>query len=108
ADRPAVLLPAVDPVGEPVVGGEVVELPRRLVVPAAPGSAPVDGNHRSLVACGGDVIRVLRVDPDEMVVVAAGRAFQDLEGLPSVGRAANRLAGHVHDVGTDGIGRDPP
>src|SRR5207249_1963135 len=50
ADRAALLLAAVDPVGELVVGADVVELGGRLVVPGAVRLPAVDADDRPLVA----------------------------------------------------------
>src|SRR6185295_4354626 len=101
--RAAVLLAAVDPVGETVVGGHVVELPGRLVVPGAPGLAAVDGDDGALIGAGDHPLRVVRIDPQEVVVVAARRAAEEGEGLAAVGRAPQRLARHVDHIGILGI-----
>src|SRR5262249_53368908 len=93
-----VLLTAVDPVGELVVGFDVVELPGRLVVPVAPALASVDRDDGSLIRRGDHVFRVLWVDPDEVIVVASRRAAKPLECLASVRGSPDRLAGHVDDV----------
>ena len=77
ADGAGILLAGVDPVREAVVGGEVVELAGRLVVPVAPVRAAVDGDDGALVARGDHVARQARVDPEVVVVVAAGRALED-------------------------------
>src|SRR4029079_16267381 len=63
-DRSAVLLAAVNPIGETVVRGDVTELAGRLVVPATPGSAAVDGHRCTLIGSFGDMPRVLGIDPD--------------------------------------------
>ena len=104
--RAAVLLAAVDPVGEAVVGGHVVELAGRLVVPGAPGGTAVDGDHRSLVARRDHPLRVVRIDPQEMVVVAARSAAEEGEGLAAVRRAPDGLAHDVDRVRVFGIDGD--
>ena len=73
ARRAALLLAAADAVGKGIVGGDVIELGRGLVVPGAPGLAAVHGNDGALV--GGDQrdVRVVGVDPDAVVVVTARR-----------------------------------
>ena len=48
-----VLLRAVDPVREPVVGGHAVDLRGRLVVPGAPGPAAVEGHDARPGRCRG-------------------------------------------------------
>ena len=50
ADAAAILLRAVEPVGEAIVGGHVINLRGRLVVPGAPGLAAIDADHRALIA----------------------------------------------------------
>src|SRR5437762_2800671 len=45
---PAVLLRAVDPVRKLIVDGDVVELRRRLVVPAGPGASTIQCHDRAL------------------------------------------------------------
>ena len=76
AAEPLFLLPAAHAVGKRVVGAHVVELRRRLVVPGAPGVAAVDGDDRALVAGEQHDRRVVGVDPDAVVVVAARRAAE--------------------------------
>src|SRR5262249_16103889 len=98
AGRPALLLPAVAPVRELVVGDDLVELGGRLVVPGTPGFAAVDGDGRALVAGEQDDVRVVGVDPNAVVVVAAGRPLDGGERLAAVGRAVGRGVGDVDDV----------
>src|SRR2546421_555635 len=59
-----VLLRAVDPVGEPAVGDDVVELPGRLVVPGAPRRPAVDGDDAALIDAENAALRRLRIDPE--------------------------------------------
>ena len=73
AGRAALLLAAVHPVRKPVIGDDVVELGGRLVVPATPRLAAVDRDDRALVGRDQqDDVRIVRVDPDRVIVVAAG------------------------------------
>src|SRR5205085_5827619 len=74
-DRAALLLAAVDPIWELVVGRDVVELRGRLVVPTAPGAPAVDRDGRALIRREQDDCGVLGVYPDGVIVVAAGRAL---------------------------------
>src|SRR6516162_9583033 len=73
-DRAALLLAAVHPVGEAVVGNDVIELCRGLVVPRTPRLATVNAHDGALVAHQQNDVRVTGIDPDVLVVVAAGRA----------------------------------
>src|SRR4029079_17322007 len=77
-----ILLRAVHPVRKTVVGDDVVELPGGLVVPGAPRLAAVDGDDAPLIDPENAALGRLRVDPELMVVVAAGRALDDGEVLP--------------------------
>src|SRR6185312_129781 len=105
-DGAAVLLARIDPVGEAVVGGEVIELAGRLVVPTAPRAAAVDGDRRALVGPLGDMAGILRVDPDRVIIVAAGASAKDIAGRAAAGAAADRLAGQINDVRVARIDRD--
>src|SRR4029077_2461769 len=60
----ALLLPAVDPVGELVVGDHMIELGCGLVVPGTPGRTTVHADGRTLVAGQGDGLWIFRIDPD--------------------------------------------
>ena len=71
AGRPGVLLPAADPVGEIVVGGHVIHRGGRLIVPIAPGNAPVGRHHPALIRDGQHDTGMVRIDPNLLIVVAA-------------------------------------
>src|ERR1700734_2767460 len=75
ARRTALLLAAADPIREPPVGIYMVHLRGRLVVPRAPRGAAVHGDRRALIGRKRDDLWIARIDPDRMIVVAAGRAF---------------------------------
>src|SRR5262249_26982372 len=96
--RTTLLLAAVDPVGELVVGDDVVELGGRLVVPGTPGLAAVDGDDRPLIGRDEEDVRIVRADPDGVVVVAAGGAFEADERLPSVDRLIEADVGDIKQV----------
>ena len=104
--RAALLLPAIDPVRELVVGDDVIELRRRLVVPTAPGAPAVDGDGRALINREQDNLRIVRVDPDAVIIVAARRAFPRREGCASVGGLIGRDVGDVNCVGIFRVGFD--
>ena len=84
AGRAAFLLPATHVIGERVVGIHVIHLRGGLVVPGAPGLAAVHADDRALVARHRDDVRVIRVDPGALIVVAAGRAAQRHPALSAV------------------------
>ena len=91
----AVLLRAVDPVRVPVVGGHVVELGGRLVVPGAPRFRAVHADDGALVGAEDHAARLGRIDPQRVVVVAARRALDREKRLAPVGRP---VQGHVAGV----------
>src|SRR5450755_2958772 len=99
ADRTALLLAAIDPVRKLVVGDDVIELRGRLVVPGTPSLAAVYADGRALVDGDGDDVGVFGIDPDGVVIVASGSAFDGGEVLASIGRAVGRGVGDVDDVG---------
>src|SRR4051794_7668928 len=104
--RARILLRAVNPVWISVVGGDVIELARRLVVPAAPGLSAVQGDQRPLVDPEDSPIRVLRVDPQGVEVVARRVALQRNKMRAAVVRAQLDRILHPDLVGVLGVGGD--
>src|SRR4029079_13814269 len=94
----ALLLAAVDPVGKLIIGDHVVELGGRLVVPGTPSFAAVDSDDRSLVGRDEENVRIVRADPDSVIIVAAWRALEAGESLAGVGRTVESHVGDVDDV----------
>src|SRR5437016_2846160 len=62
------LLGAIDGVGKPVVGRDMVELRRGLVVLAGPSLAAVHADRRSAIAAFDHPIGVGRINPQAVVV----------------------------------------
>ena len=83
--RATLLLTAAQAVRKCGVGRDVIHLCRRLVVPTAPGLATVDGNDRTLVAAEQNDAVVGRINPDVLIVVAAGRSAKGSPGPAAVG-----------------------
>ena len=104
ADRRAVLLRAIDPVREAVVGDHVIELPGRLVVLAAPGLPSVDRQRRAAVIAVDHAARIVGIDPQAVMI--AVRRRQEIEGLAAVLRAEHPGVERVDRVGLPGIGED--
>src|SRR5271157_40477 len=98
ARRSALLLPAIDPVGHLVVGNHVIKLRGRLVVPGTPGAAVVHADGRALVESQQDDVGILRIDPDGVIVVAAGRALDGREARAGVGGPVSGSVGDVDHV----------
>src|SRR4029077_1995036 len=80
----AVLLRGEHVVGESVVCDHVIELSRRLVVPAAPRRPRVDADDGALIDAGEEPSRISSVDPHELKIVAARCAGECLERPPAV------------------------
>ena len=99
----AVLLAPVDPIGESVVHGDFVHLRGGLVVPGAPGVAAVEADRGALIAAVHNAVGIDGVKPPLARVVAARRAFESHQGMPSVLGAVGRGAHGVDHVGVFGI-----
>src|SRR5260370_33110374 len=96
--RAALLLTVAQSIRKCVVGIDVIHLGGGLVVPAAPGLAAVDRNDRALIAAQDDHIRIDRIDPDVLIVVAAGRAAKGRPRLATVSRLPGYGACDNHDL----------
>ena len=99
AHRPAVLLAAADKVWERVRRCGVVELTGGLVVPGTPGFSGVDADERALVADQQNNVGEVRIDPQILIVVAAGRAAKAGPGFAAVRGAHRHNGGAVNHVG---------
>ena len=77
----------------------MVELRGRLVVPAAPRFAAIHCDDRALIGGDHHDVRVVRVDPDAVVVVSAGGTADHRPCDTRVGRLPRDDAAAVHDVG---------
>ena len=106
AGRTTVLLCSIDAIGEQVVGRDVVELPRRLVVPGTPGFAGVHSDDRSLIHTENHARRIVGVDPRHVEIVAAGGSSESFERLATVGGAIHRGLRYVEQVGIPGVDED--
>src|SRR5262249_1092070 len=95
ANRAAVLLRARHPVGKAVVRRDVIDLRRWLVVPRTPRRASVDADDRSLIAPENHPVRIVRIDPKLVIIVAAGRA---LDRRPALARVCRTIEAGVRTV----------
>ena len=101
-----VLLPRADAVRKRVVGRDVIHRPGVLVVPVAPAASAICGDHRALVGDGKNDLRVVGIDPDALVVVAAGRAADGAPRQAAVHRAPHDRRRGVDDLRIFGIDGD--
>ena len=80
----AILLRAVHDVGELVVGDHMIELCRGLVVPRTPSLAAVETDCGALIRPKNHAGRILRIDPNLVVIITTRCAADDRNCLPSV------------------------
>src|SRR5438874_1189041 len=81
-----------------VVGHHVIELRGRLVIPGAPCTTAVHCNRRPLIDPHQDDVRILRIYPDGVIVVAAGSAFPGSEILAAVCGLVRRRVRNVDRI----------
>src|SRR6202167_2631842 len=98
ADRTALLLAAADAIGECRSDRDVINLRGGLVVPGAPGGSAVDGDESALVAHEKNNVGVVGIDPEILIVVAAGRAAKSEPGFAAVGGLHGHCARAIHYV----------
>src|SRR5437899_2821494 len=98
ADRPTVLLRAGDPVRKAIIGGDVINLRRRLVVPGAPGRSAVYGYDPALIAADNHPLWIVGIDPELMIIVAAGCTLDRRPCLAGIGRSIHALIHYVQSV----------
>ena len=102
ADGSAVLLRARYPVRKRVIHRKSVDLCGWLVDPRAPRRMlvqSVNANHGALIASENHPAPVVRVDPELVIIVAAGRSLERLaEGPPAVPRSVYAGVRHVDEV----------
>ena len=98
ARAPTFLLPAVHPVRKLIVRDYVIKLRSGLVVPGTPGLAAVDAESSPLVAAEKNNVGVFRVNPNRVIVIAAGSALECTEILPRVRRPVRGGVGDVNDI----------
>ncbi len=106
AHAAAILLCSVQPIGKTVVGGDVINLRRGLVVPGAPALAAIHANDSSLIAAEHHAIAILRIHPELVIIVTAGRSFDRNERFAAVGGHICCGVDDVSPVGIFGIHAD--
>src|SRR5260370_33931241 len=80
----AILLRPVNHVGKLIVGDDMVELRRWLVVPCTPGLTTIKTDRRSLIRSKDHTGRVPGIDPDLGVVIPARRAADNGKCLAGI------------------------
>ena len=106
ARRARVLLAAAHPIGEAVVGSDVVHRRGGLGVPVAPRLTAIGRDDRALVRHGEDDVGVLGVDPDPLIIVSARRAPHGGPGEPAVLGPPHHHARAIDDIGVLRVHRD--
>jgi hypothetical protein len=101
-----VLLSRADAIGKRAVGGDVIHRRGVLVVPVAPTSSTIRRHHRSLIGDREDDLRVVRIDPDALVVITTGSAAHRAPGEPAIERPPHHGRRGVDDIRILGIDRD--
>src|SRR5216684_7678587 len=81
----AVLLCAVNPVRKSVIGVDVIKLAGRLVKPGTPGFAGVARDNSALIATHDHALWLIGINPQFVIVVAAGSTFPGIESNAAVG-----------------------
>src|SRR2546423_4014458 len=99
AGRTALLLSAAQAIRKCVVGVDVIHLRGRLVVPTAPGLAAIDGYDRPLITPEQNHVRIVWIDPDVLVIIAAGRAAKTCPRLSTIDRFPANGTCRINDVG---------
>ena len=94
-----ILLRPQRPVRVPRVGGDVIDLRDGLGIPNAPGLAAIERDVRTLIRARQNALAVGGIDPHDVIVLAAGRAFEGAERLAAIDGAVHRRAHRVQDVG---------
>ena len=84
SDRAAFLLPAVKPIRKSIVRAYVIELRGGLVIPRAPRFATVHGDDRALIRAEQNDLRIVRINPNVLIIVAAGSAAPTFPCLAAV------------------------
>ena len=76
----------------------MIQLRGRLVIPRAPALSAIHGDDRALVRAQQNDVGIIRIDPNVLVIVAAGRAAPAVPGFAAVRRFPTNDAGRVNDL----------
>src|SRR6266851_3013555 len=78
-----------------IVGDDVIELCGWLVVPGTPSLPAVHTNGGALIHGESDDLWVLRIDPDGVIVITAGRSLDGSKADAAIGGA---ISGDIGDI----------
>src|SRR6266576_4389218 len=98
ANCATVLLCAGNPVGKAIIGSDVINLRRRLVVPGTPGCSAIYGYDPTLVAADNHPFWIVGIDPELMIIITAGRAFDRGPRLAGIRRSIHARIHYVESV----------
>ena len=98
ADRAAVLLRPGDPIWKTIIRCDVINLCRRLVVPGTPGDRAIDTYNCALIAAKHHALRIVRVNPELMKVIARRIAFDRGPCLTGICGSIDRSIHHIDSV----------
>src|SRR5579859_8186412 len=96
--RAAVLLCPIHPIWKPIVRRHVIKLSGRLVVPGAPRLPAVPRHDYALIASQNHSLRVVRVYPQLVIIVAARRTLNCRKCFSAVPRSVHRRIRHIHHI----------
>src|ERR1044071_1599280 len=102
-DAAAILLRSVNVIRKLFIDSNGVKLRGRLIEPTAPSCAAVNAYARALVTAKDHPLRIAWIDPECVIVVAAGCAFDSDKSFSCIGGAVNRDVGDIHGVRIFGI-----
>ena len=98
ACRPRVLLSAAHAIRKRLVGGDVIHSRRRLRVPVAPRCTAIGRDDTSLIRDNKDDSGIVRIDPDLLVIITAGRSAHGRPVHAAVVAAPHHGRRRIHDV----------
>ena len=91
-----VLLRAIEPIGEAVIDGDMVELGRGLIVLGRPGVPAVDGDAGAAIIAVDHALWVRRINPKPMVIAVQSR--DQFPALAAVGGLEHAGVQHIDRV----------
>src|SRR5258708_8043573 len=78
--------------------GHEMNPPAGLVLTPAPIPPAVARHHRALVASKNHPLRLIRINPQLMIIIATRRSLDHRKGLPAIARTVQPCVRHIHRV----------